>query len=235
MANSEANSQLALSLLLDDSARFENFYTPEGSPQQACVRFLENLDPGGMAWIWGASGSGVSHLLQSCCNTFAPDGIYLPLVELAGEDPRQVLADLEHNSLLVFDDVGLVTGADNWSEQLFFLFNRLKDSGSRLVVGAKSPPQAIDTRLEDLRSRFASMTCFHIETLTDENKAELLSMRAANRGLFMPHAVATYLINHYSRDLSRQIELLDRLDVWSLQAKRRLTIPLVRDALENFQ
>jgi DnaA family protein len=44
--------------------------------------------------------------------------------------------------------------------------------------------------------------------------------------------VIAYLLRHARRDMASLIGILDALDRYSLEHKRAVTLPLVRDALE---
>jgi DnaA family protein len=52
-------------------------------------------------------------------------------------------------------------------------------------------------------------------------------------GFELSSEVIAYLMNRYARDLSAQMEILRRLDGASLSQQRRITIPLVRQALRE--
>ena len=45
--------------------------------------------------------------------------------------------------------------------------------------------------------------------------------------------ILTYLLTHARRDMASLMHLLDALDLASLQAKRALTLPFVRDVLDQ--
>ena len=62
---------------------------------------------------------------------------------------------------------------------------------------------------------------------------EALRLRAAQRGLQLPHDTAEYLVQHLPSDLPTLCRVLDDLDEASLVAQRRLTIPFIREALEK--
>ncbi len=70
---------------------------------------------------------------------------------------------------------------------------------------------------------------FNIQTLTDENKSRALQARAKLRGFELPDNVVAYLLKRSSRDMNTLFELLDELDKASLSAKRRLSIPIVKE------
>jgi DnaA family protein len=47
--------------------------------------------------------------------------------------------------------------------------------------------------------------------------------------------VIAYLLRHAPRDMASLIAILDALDRYSLEQKRPVTLPLVRDALESMK
>lgn len=222
--------QLPLGLGLRDDATFANFLPgPNGA-------VLEVLRSGAerMVYLWGAEGSGKSHLLQAACHACATGGgtpVYLPLAEHAALAP-EVLEGLEQAPLVCIDDVHAVAGRQMWEHGLFHLCNRVRDAGGRLLVAAEAAPGGLGLSLPDLGSRLAWGPVFHLEPLADEEKVAALQSRAGRRGLDLEAEVAAYLIKRCPRDLHSLFRLLDRLDHASLAAKRRLTIPFVREFLD---
>jgi DnaA family protein len=65
--------------------------------------------------------------------------------------------------------------------------------------------------------------------LNDAEKAQALRLRARARGMEMPEAVASHLLQRHARDMAALFVLLERLDRASLAAQRRLTVPFVRE------
>ena len=68
---------------------------------------------------------------------------------------------------------------------------------------------------------------------TWSRNASLSSRRARLRGLELPPETGRYLLNHYRRDMASLCALLDELDLASLAAQRRLTIPFVKGILSG--
>ena len=62
-------------------------------------------------------------------------------------------------------------------------------------------------------------------------RAELLRLRAHQRGLTIPDDVVRWLLRTQARDAGSLLEILDTLDRAALTAKRRLTLPLAQAAL----
>jgi len=234
--------QLSLSVRLDDSATFDNFYIEQtASVEQVSsdlgnthiIDVLKSVKAGDLLYLWGNKGAGCSHLLQACCHWFAQKAVYLPLEQFIDEDPAEVLAGLEQMPIVLLDDLNQVIDRHDWAEQVFHLYNRIQDNNSILVVSANSPPSSLKTPLADVKSRLSAMQVHKVETLEDEAKVSALIHRAANRGMNMPYIVAQYLLVHYSRDMGDQIQLLDQLDQVSLEEKRKLSIPLVKKVLDT--
>ena len=73
---------------------------------------------------------------------------------------------------------------------------------------------------------------YQVHELVDEEKIAALSHAALARGLTLSSGVLPYLITHFSRDMRSQSAMLDALDQYSLETKRPITLPLLRDLLE---
>jgi len=93
---------------------------------------------------------------------------------------------------------------------------------------------AADLQLrEDLRTRLGWGHVFHLRVLSEPERRAVLRQAADARGLFLPDDVMDYMLRRFSRDLGSLIQLLEHLDAYALQAKRAITIPLIRSMLEN--
>lgn len=227
-------AQLPLGVGLRDDATFANFMAEGNLP---LVNQLEcQLAPAGepFLYVWGASESGKSHLLQAACHAASVNGVstlYLPLADI-GHFPPLMLEDLENLELIAIDDLDVVIGRKRWEEGLFHCFNRLRDAGRRLIIASERPPRQLPVKLPDLASRLAWGATFHLHPLNDEQRLGALRLRARERGMFLPDEVGRYLIHRGPRRLSSLFETLARLDDASLSAQRKLTIPFVKQALE---
>jgi DnaA family protein len=220
--------QLALGVRLRADAVFESFAPGPNKEIIAALR-MPNTPP---LWLWGASGSGKTHLLQAVCSTAADTAAYFPL-DRASALPPEALAGFERSRVLCIDDVDAVAGDPVWEQALFRLFNEAAELRTRLIFAAGVPPAQAAWSLEDWRSRAAACVVYHLRELDDDGRIEALRLRAAQRGLQLPDETSEYLLKRMPRDLKSLLEVLDALDEASLVAQRRLTIPFIRDALEK--
>jgi DnaA-homolog protein len=220
--------QLPLAVRLRDVAVFDTF---EPGPNGAIVELLR--DPAAAspaAWVWGAEGSGKSHLLQAACAA-AVRAAYLPAAGILEAGPA-VLEGWEDRALVCLDDIDRLAGRDDWERAVFALFNRLWEHGGCLVVSARASPAATPLVLPDLRSRLAWGGVYRLEPLSDEDRVAALRRRAHFRGFDLPVDAARFLLRRLPRDMRELCGWLDKLDVASLAAARRLTLPFVRDVIE---
>jgi DnaA family protein len=58
-----------------------------------------------------------------------------------------------------------------------------------------------------------------------------LQLRARGRGFELPTEVASYLLLRNQRDMTSLFTVLQQLDELSLEKKRRITIPLLKELL----
>lgn len=144
-----------------------------------------------------------------------------------------ILDGLASRDLVCIDDIDSVTGDEQWEEALFDLCNQVFDAGGQLVVAASSSPRECPIGLADLASRLSRLPVFHLRRLDEEQCVAALQLRARHRGLDLPGKTARYLLKRSRRDMASLYELLDKLDLEALRAKRRLTIPFVRDVLQH--
>lgn len=229
-----APAQLPLGVGLRDDATFGNYY-PGAENAPLVEQLTRQLAPDGepYLYLWGAPGTGRSHLLQAACHQASDRdarALYLPLADL-GHFPPLMLEDIERLDLVAIDDLECVVGRKRWEEGLFHAFNRLRDAGKRLVIASNAAPRQLPVLLPDLASRLAWGMTFHVQTLDDDGRLAALRLRAEVRGMELPDDVARYILHRGPRQLSELCRSLDTLDRASLSAKRKLTIPFVKQAL----
>ncbi|WP_220812930.1 DnaA regulatory inactivator Hda [Pseudomonas paralcaligenes] len=228
--------QLPLGVRLRDDATFANYYPGANA---AALGYVERLCEADAGWteslihLWGGEGVGRSHLLQAACLRFEQRGeqaVYLPLAEVADYGP-ELLDGLDQAELVCLDDLDAVAGRADWEETLFHLFNRLRDSGRRLLLAATASPRELPVALPDLQSRLTLALVFQLHALSDEDKLRALQLRASRRGLHLTDDVGRFILTRGERSMSALFELLERLDQASLQAQRKLTIPFLKETL----
>lgn len=227
-------NQLTLGVGLKDEATFANFFA--GRDQHIIHALKQSASGQGerVIYVYGVNGEGCTHLLQACCheaNTIRLRSVYLPLDHLNEFSPS-ILEGLEHLDLICIDDIHRIAGHTEWEEAFFHAYNRIHDTGKRLIVTAKLPPKALGVALPDVVSRLVWGMVFQLQPLSDQEKLHVLMMRAERRGMTVSEEVGKFILNHCPRHMSTLFAALDALDKVSLAAQRKLTIPFVKTVLQ---
>ncbi len=184
-------------------------------------------------YVWAASECGKTHLLEASCAHAAAAGltvVYLPLAQHGEYDPT-MLHGLDRMHVLCVDDIDAVGGNRDWEEALFHLYNAVEDNNGVLLMAAKGPPSTLS--LADLASRLSAGVVLHLSRLNDEQRRQAFVARARQRGFDVPDEVARYVMSRESRGMHALFSLLDDLDHSTLQAKRPLTLALLKRTLRE--
>jgi DnaA family protein len=224
--------QLPLSVQLRERATFSTFVTGVNTEPVERLQQVASQRERAVLWLWGAEASGRTHLLQAACAA-APLGsriAYLPLREL-GEATVDFLGGALGVELLCLDDVESGLGVPAIEQALFIAYRRIEEQGGRIIATASGAPGALRWGLADIASRFGAAEIFQIRALDESGQHEALRLRAAQRGLELPDDTARYLLRRFPRDMRSLGKLLDDIDIASLSAQRRLTVPFVREIL----
>lgn len=170
-------------------------------------------------FLWGESGAGKTHLLRACAGQYC-DASANP--DLANIDDTVFLHAVDNVEAL--SEVGQIA--------LFNLFNRLYAAGGRLLTSARQPPLQLLLR-EDLRTRLGSGLICRLQALSDDEKIDALTTHARARGLNLPPDALDYLLARAPRDMRSLCHFLSAIDRYSLEHKRAITLPLLREVLQN--
>ena len=214
--------QLLLELAPPPPPTLENFSPGKNG---AALKALRGALEGGerFVFLWGSSGSGKTHLLRGFAEAA---GAKRAAAYIASSN-----ADWARAGAIEAAAVDDVANLDESGQiALFDLCNRLRGSGGALAAGGEAPPARLALR-PDLRSRLASGIVLQLHPLSDEDKAVALREHAAARGMALHEDLIRHLLTHFDRDMGTQIAALDALDRYSLQRKRPITLPLLKEAL----
>ena len=229
------SAQLPLSFGQTEAFSFDQFLTGNNSEVvQKLLSVVNNLQSESI-FIWGGEGSGKSHLLQALCKSLSDNdqqSVYLPLLQKQKFTP-QILDGLEELPVICLDDIDHIVGDENWERAIFHLFNRVKEENHLLIMAGQSTPQSMAFKLADLDSRMNWGLIYQLQELEDSEKLMVLQQKAQTRSFELPNEVGNYLITRLPRNMHALCDFLDKLDLASLAAKRKLTIPFVKEILNK--
>lgn len=177
-------------------------------------------------YLWGACGSGRTHLLRAAVAAFQVTGARAAYIACA---PDTEFAEPLHKfDLVAVDDVHRLGAAAQIG--LFNLYNALRATGAALIAAGNAAPMHLQLRA-DVVTRLAWGLVYEVHGLSDKEKAAALAGHASVRGFALQDDVSNYLLTHARRDMPALVALLDALDRYSLESQRPVTVPLLREML----
>ncbi len=201
--------QLPLEITRPPEPTLDNFIPGANAEALARVRALLAGTLGEcVVYLWGAAGTGRSHLLQGARRA------------------------AQARPLMSVDDVEQLDAEGQ--QALFNAINAAREGGAAVLVAGGAPPAQLALRA-DLASRLGWGLVYQLHPLTDAHKAAWLRGEATRRGLPLDDGVIDYLLSRLPRDLPSLATLLARLDQFALARKRAITLPLVREFLQTPQ
>ena len=217
--------QLALDIALPAAPTLDNFVP--GRNAELVIALHALADGAGnerFIYLWGADGSGRSHLLRAVADAARRNGR-----RTVWFDAKTQVIDAADDGLCAADDVHLL-GAEA-QIALFNLHNRIRGGNGALLMSGNAAPAQLRLRA-DLATRLAAGLVYQLHGLDDEEKSAALRCHADARGLRLSQEVTAYLLRHARRDMPSLLALLDALDRHSRETKRAITVPLLRELLD---
>lgn len=202
--------QMLLGLAHAPAPTFENFVAGRNQAAVAALRMLGTAAATDRCvYLWGEAGSGRSHLLAAWRASRAGCTTSHAIDDVQGLDEAAQIA-------------------------LFNLYNRARAGEAWLLVAGNQPPTQLALR-DDLKSRLAWGLGFEILPLTDGEKRTALTQHAQQLGMGLSPEILDYLLTRARRDMPSLIALVEALDRFSLETKRAITTPLLRELLNQNQ
>ena len=250
MTNSPLPRQFALDISYTPKPSLNNFLAGENLALHTALLAvakswetseiqLASENPLDKRWIywWGPDGSGRTHLLSAI--GAAAQGLGLEYFSLTPNEPISwvrleerlpSLSASDHPSVVTVDDVDRLD--ERLMASLFRVLNEIQGSKAIYIfMAGNSAPATLKLR-EDLRTRLGWGLIFQTHLLSDDEKIQALQQTAQARGLVLSPDVLPWLLNRFYRDMPNLMALIDALDAYSLETKRAVTLPLVRELLQ---
>lgn len=183
--------------------------------------------------LWGSAGSGKTHLLNACAEYARRQKLSMQLYDATQLLPLEAAEfdGFSHCDVLAIDNLDAIAGKPDWEACFYRVLNACRDGDFRLVFSLSQKPADLDTRLDDFRSRLQWGLMLQLPENNDDAVRDIVLRRARLLGLELSADVLAYLLTHHSRSLRAQMAILKLLDGASLSRQRRVTIPLIKQAL----
>ncbi len=164
--------------------------------------------------IYGEAGSGKTHL----ASIFSEYRL----------DARELTDDF----MPFFQKKIVVEHLDELASEIafFHLFNFVRDLGGSLLLTARQVPEFT---LPDLRSRMMAVPKAPIGMPDEAFVLAVLAHAFEERHILVDESVLSYAVRHMSRSFKTIQRVIVAADELSLSAGRKITIPVMREAIEH--
>lgn len=226
--------QLPLQFEFQSTQNFSAFYS--GSNEEIVTNLQQIfITQEQQIFLWGAASSGKSHLLQATCqnaNDSNKTSFYFSL-DAKTLPPPTILDGLDNIDLVCFDNIDQIIENTEWEQAFFNFFNLHRDNNKHLVLSASCPPRYIGLQLPDLKTRMSWGLTLKLNPLSDEQRLHALIYKANVLGFEIPTHVGKFLMTHYTSDLPSIWKLLNRIEIATLAAQRKITIPFLKQIMAS--
>lgn len=178
--------------------------------------------------LFGPRASGKTHLMHvwkkeaQAKEIAASQLLQAPLDKMIGDSKS-----------VVIDDILQIIGKPEHEEALFHLYNLLLERKGHLLLTAEHPVNGWSVLLPDLKSRLLAAPAVALRSPDDELMAVVLTKLFSDRQIFVPQEVVEFILPRIERSFLALLDIADKVDRKALSEKRPVTIPLVRDILQQ--
>ena len=224
------NKQFALPLKFRTIKNRENFIVSKSN--QEAVKLIENSKfwktrnkinsiPG--AVIYGPKGSGKTHLSKIFEKVFNANY----LTSLTSNCLEKVI----EGKNFILDD--FIPGKKFPSELVMHFINQVTYNECSVLFLSRLSPFEMNWNLEDLNSRIRSLVSSEIKLPDDVLLYSFMVKYSNDKNLILSDKKIIYILKRLDRSFENVIEIIDRLDIYSLEAKKKVTYKNINTILDE--
>ncbi len=189
--------------------------------------FLDDL------FIYGTKESGKTFLLQAMCNSYSSmskSSLYIPLKKVMNYGV-EIFESLENIDLICVDGIEEAISEIEWEKAIFNLINKTLISKSRLILTSSKDLKSLNFSLPDLESRIRKIQSYELHPINDKDIFDALKYISKLTSINLGDKEAKYLVTYSQRNISNLVRILESLDQLSMEMKRKITIPLIKEVI----
>ena len=214
-----------------NKSSLEGFYTSQENSH--LVSILKDTNFSDDLFIYGTKESGKTFLLQALCNSYSSmskSSLYIPLNKVMNYGV-EIFESLENMNLICVDGIEEVISKIEWEKAIFNLINKALISKSRLILSSSQDLKSLNFALPDLESRIRKIQSFELYPINDKDIFDALKYISKLTSINLGDKEAKYLVTYSQRNISNLVQILESLDQLSMEMKRKITIPLIKEVI----
>ena len=214
-----------------NKSSLEGFYiSQENSHLLSLLKDSDFLDD---LFIYGTKESGKTFLLQAMCNSYSSvskSSLYIPLKKVMNYG-IEIFDSLENIDLICVDGIEEAISKIEWEKAIFNLINKALISESRLILTSAKELKSLNFLLPDLESRIRKIQSYELYPINDKDIFDELKYISKLTSINLGDKEAKYLVTYSQRNISNLVHILESLDQLSMEMKRKITIPLIKEVI----
>ena len=180
--------------------------------------------PGKWLNIFGASGSGKTHLANILEKKIDKIKIFN-----AKKINDEIITDLNILDCIIIDDF-----ENNIDEKLFYsILNQLMQLDKHILINSTEPIKKMNFKLIDLQSRINSFLFIGIELPNDEILKVIISKTLSDKQIIINPKILDYILKNVERSYEKMFKFLKDLDELSLSTGKSININLIKKVLDQ--
>jgi chromosomal replication initiator protein len=200
-------------------------------------RIADPNEPENLLYLYGPSGSGKTHLLKAIAHSLEHDtGLVSPLFSCREfSRPEEFISRFCDSSVLMLDDLHLLSNDAGLHNALWQVFNEFHSSGRKIAITGIAPPKELPHLDDHLVSRLLWGLVARADASDDASRRMILRKVADDRQVRVPEEVVDFILMTTSREVGDLISSFENLYRLSMASKKKMSLPLARQAREKAQ
>ncbi len=197
-------------------------------------------------FIYGASGLGKTHLMQSIVHFINENKPGMRVLYVSCEQfITEMIDSIRNNSgsefrdkyrnidVLLIDDIQFISNKKGTQEELFHTFNAIYEANKQIVISSDRPPREIETLEDRLRSRFEWGLTVDISYPDYETRMAILRSKEENENYNIDNEVIKYIANNIRSNIRELEGALTKIVAYSRLNNKEITLEMAEEALRD--
>lgn len=199
-------------------------------------------------YLYGASGLGKTHIMQSVGNALKQSNPNLKIYYISADRfSSDLIHAIQKNTIhtfkekyrnydvLIMDDIQFLSGRDKTQEELFHLFNAFHDRNNQIIFSSDKHPHLIQGLEDRLKTRFGAGMITEVQTPDFESIMAILQTKRANLSLDVEPEVLEFVATTAPNSIRELEGIMQTLLSHAMLHKRPINMADVKQVLKFAQ